>query len=710
MKSKKMLYIVSALFVLVFCMLMISACSDGGNGDTEIISCEIKDGKVKLTASLDDSYAKEHSKDTVYLLALSELDPSGSLAHAEQVAESRAKSNLTFNFSLTSTSGASRVASAFVIAEKNGESYSALTGYFYIQDPHKLAEKETSGNEAAGIKGLASEDVYGNLLLGAEHILLEAEMNKLILSDYAEGAVKFNLDGVSYYYDADEVERLDKLIADADNASMRIFLRTVLRTEESNNDEDISFLYCKSAKDSYGYLPNLSDARAVRYVKAFYAFLASRYPVADFVIGEKVNSYGSYCNAGKLTSDEFEIMYSFWARLAHQMLKSINYNAVIYIPVDNTWRTDVTDGKIGAKVFLSRFADTASKGGNYAYAVALNLCNGDDRAALISGSGHDFSKLGATNLSDMTNFLDNAEMKYKGEKRELIIDGLSLPTSVREKDRASYYTYTYYTASEIGVSAFFYSGQILTKDQKRSELYYSMLMCGSDLNSQLNEYTERLPDVNIPDFKDHITSHLTYVQTAKTEINDSVLKDQGNILLDINSFTAYGGAYNIQGVIDGDGARSLRIDADTSGSTSAVCMTEPSNGRMVNSRYIGLKLSSDKPLNIALIISVGDRSYIGETAIESGEGIYFFDIYELSGNADRSKDAVLSICILPDGDGDASVEIKEISLIGSSSGKTETVIIIAAVGVVALAFIALIILLVIKRKRKAVRHASHDAD
>ncbi len=710
MKSKKILYIVSALLVLILCTLMISACSDGSEGETAIISCETKDGKVKLTARLDESYAKEHSKDTVYLLALSELDPSGSLAHAENVAESKTKGKLNFNFSMTSPSGASRIASAFVIAEKKGDAYSALTGYFYIQDPYKLAKKEISGNDAVGIKGIASEDVYGNKLLGAEHILLEAEMHKLVLADYSEGAVKFNFDGVSYYYDADEVERLDKLIGDADNASMRIYLRTVLRTEESNNDADIAFLYCEGAKNSHGYLPNLSDARAVRYVKAFYAFLASRYPVADFIIGEKVNSYGSYCNAGRLTSDEFEIMYSFWARLAHQVLKSVNYNAVIYIPVDNTWRTDVTDGKIGAKVFLSRFADTAAKGGNYDYALALNLGNGDDRSALISGSGHDFSKLGATNLSDMTKFLDNAEMRYKSEKRELIIDGLSLPTSVREKDRASYYTYTYYTASENGISAFFYSGGILTKDQSRSALYYSMLMCGSDLNSQLNEYTDRLPNVSIPDFKDHITNHLTYVQAAKTEIKDSALKKHGRFALDIDSLTAYGGAYNIQGIIDGDGKHSLRIDADTSKMTSAVCMTEPADGKIVNSRYIGFTVSSDKPLNIALIISVGDRSFIGETAIESGEGTYYFDIGELARNADRLKDAVLSICILPDGDGEASVEIKEISLLGSSSGKTETVIIIAVVSVVALAFIALIILLVIKRKRKSEKRARHDAD
>ncbi len=696
MKNKRIICFLSTLFILI-CAFAFTGCSDNAGAATEITSASLKNGEIKLAATLDAAYAEEHSAETVYLLELTRADPTGSLKGAELIAESKVKAKMSFSFSSMTEYGISRISSAFVLAERAGESYTALTEPFFIEDPHKTAEKAYAAKSTFGIKGIATEDVYASKLLGAEHILLEAEMNKLMLHDHMQGAVSFNLDGVTYYYDPDEVERLDKLISDAEAASMRVYLRTVLR--ECDKDE-LSFLYCNGAKNAYGYIPDLSDEAAVRYVKAFYAFLASRYPVADFIIGERVNIYGSYCNSGKLSTAEFEQMYSFWARLSHQMLKSVNSEAVIFIPVDNTWRADAVDGRIGAKVFLSRFADAAISGGNYDYGVALDLCNGDDRAALLSGVGNDLSKIGAASLSDVVKFLDSAEMKYKDEKRELIIDGLKLSTSVSEKDRASYYTYTYYSAASNGISAFFYSGDVLTNNGARSELYYAILMCGTDKGSQLKEYTDRLTNAEIIRAEEYVTSNLTFLPSPLDEVKDSAQKNRRTLAIDLDNIRSFGKIYNVQGVLDSDLNRALIIEGNTDNDISAICVFDISAKELLSARYIGITASADKPQRIKVMLSSGNRLYIAEAELPMIEDTFYFDINEFAKDADRAEEIALSICFLPNDDGDASVRISDIFLLGSSASRTETILVILVVAITSAAVVALIVLLFIKRTKR----------
>ncbi|MGM9644237.1 MAG: DUF5722 domain-containing protein [Eubacteriales bacterium] len=705
MKKSRYLLVFLSVILMIACLTVLSSC-DEEDSVTKISSAEIKDGNVTVKATLDESYSEKHSGEKLYLLALSSMDGEKSLDSAEVVAESKVNRKMTFKFPLSGENGASRVASAFVLAEKTSDGYSAITSFAYISNPEAVADGAKNANATSGIKGYLSEDIYGSRLLGAEHILIEAEMNKLILEDFKKDAIRFNLDGVSYYYDKNEVEKLDKLIDDANSAKMRIYFRTVLR--ESENDA-LSFLYFDRAKSADGYLPNLSDERAVRYVKAFYAFLASRYPVSDFIIGERVNDFGNFCNADKLTSEEFEMMYSFWARISHQMLRSVNSSATVYIPVDNSWRIDASAAKVGVKVFLSRFADKARDEGDYGYAVSLSLGDGDDLDALLSGKGQDYSKIGVTNLSDITKFLEGTDMRYKSDRRNIIIDSLSLSTDIDEKDRASYYTYAYYAACESGFDAFFYSSSVYTEENKRSDLYYAMLMCGSSLNSQLSDYTDSIPEVRIPDFDSYISNNLTYAQSASLNISDKLQKDNKPLSVSPDKLYAGGDVYNIQGKLNDNGKEcylSWIIGADASRRTGAVSAIDISAEDIIKSGYIGLTMSADKQCSVSLMLSAGDNTYIGETTVSHGEKTYFFDISAFAKNVKASEKISLSVCILPCGDDDVSLEIRNMSLYGSSGVGAQTVIVIVVVAVIILALLALIVLLVVKRKKKAARRSS----
>ena len=704
MKKRRFLLVLLLAAVIIACLTVFASC-DGEEAVTEISSVEVKDGTVTVRATLDENYLKKHSGEKLYLLALSSIDGGKSLDSAKVVAESKVNGRMTFKFSLIGDNGSSRIASAFVLAERTANGYSAITSFAYISNPESVAGTEKKANSASGIKGFLSDDIYGSKLLGAEHILIEAEMNRLILEDFEKDAIKFNFDGVSYYYDKDEVERLDNLTKDANDTKMRIFMRTVLRTAE---EDSLSFLYYDGVKNADGYLPNLSDERAVRYVKAFYAFLASRYPVSDFIIGERANDFGNFCNAGKLTSDEFEVMYSFWARISHQTLRSINSAATVYIPVDNSWRIDASATKLGAKVFLSRFSDRADDEGDYGYSISLSLADGDDYRSLLSGKGHDYSKIGVTNLSDLTKFLESTDMRYRSDKRDVIIDSLSLSTDIDEKDRASYYTYAYYAACESGFDAFFYSSSVYSEENKKSDLYYAMLMCGSSLNSQLDDYTASIPGVRVPNFDSYVSNKLTYAQSAKLNIDEKPMKSKSTVFLSVDSLSAGGGVYNIQGKLnekDDTSYISWVIDADTSKQTGAVSAVDISAKEIIQSGYIGLTMSADRQCSVSIMISVGDNTYIGETAASSGERTYYFDISDFSKNVKTNENLSLAI-LIPSNQDDVSLEISEISLYGSSGSGTQTVIVIVVVAAIALAVAGLIALLVVKRKKKTSRRSA----
>ena len=677
--------------LMLLSTLSLASCEEG-EAITGISSVEVKDGSVTLKATLDESYASDHSKDTLYVLALSEMQPNGSLKGAKVVAESKAKKSMSFKFSLNDDTGASRVACAFVLAEKNGEKYSALTEFAYITNPEVLADKNDGPASTSGIKGIASNDPAGSAILGAEHIVVTADMGKLILEDFDSDAVRFNYQGVTYFFDQKEVDGLDRLIGEAERVGTRVYIRTVLTDEEASAEN---------------LLPRLDRADAARYVRAFYAFLATRYSVSDYIIGNQVNNYGKYCYEDGLEAEELERMYSFWARTSNNVLKSINSSAKIYVPVDNSWKSDGKSGIIGAQAFLSHFASAAKAGGDYDYAVALNLGDGDDLTALLKDEGYNYSKIGAINLSEFSDFIDKTEMRYKSEKRDMIIDGLEMREGISSQNGAAYYTMAYYTAAANGFDAFVYSGSLYGNGFSRSDLYFAFMMCGSSMNSQLAEYTDKLKGAYIPSFDEYVTDNLKYVQSAKTDVKEQITNQKKPFPVSLSCFEIVGDVKNFQGRL-AEGGSSWLLEADLTTVTGGIMAASVPAESIVGSGYLGVTLDSSEEHTVCLLMrnenaNADTYSFVGEFKTLGGKNTYYFDLAGFTEGVDASDKITVALCLIPDGDEEASLEIVDISLYGNAAAKTETVIIIIVVVVILLALVGLIVLLVIKRKKKATR-------
>lgn len=705
-----------ASLVLMLAALM-SACSSNESAQTKIVSVSInKDGStVKLEASFDAEYSKTHSGETRYVLALSTAETDSIPNDATPIGEIKVKESVSLKLGLYGDDGSSRLTQAFVIAEYSNGKYVAITDAVYINNPSAIAPSTNDVGVLGGFKGLSSNDIYAAEYLGASQILLEADIDGFLHAGHSEATLKYNHDGSSYYFDREKVGELDRLVGSASDMGMRVVLRTTLKhPEKSKNNgsdgekEPISELYCKkAASGAIGYVPNMEDRAAAEYISAFYSFLSSRYSgeygtVSGYIIGENVNRYGEYCNAGAADSEKFESIYAAWVRNAYLTVRSCGSNAEIYVPVSNDWRVDGTDGVIGAEAFLSRLASGTRKSGDYDYSIALNLGSGSDLSAVLSGTSAGYSRIGASNLNDFVSLMDSTSMRYKSERRGYIIDGLSLSPDVSEKNRAAYFTYAYYRAASLGFDAFIYSGELTGANVARSDMYYCYLMCGSVLNSQLSDYTQRLTNVEIPSFGDYAERKLSYEQNAKLELGGSVLKNKKAFPAKLDSFEEGGAVYNAHIELK-SGKQTLRISSDASDTVGAVSSFEVESKDIVSSGYVGITMSTDRCPRVALMISDGSGkhiAYVGETETVNAETTYYFDISEFSKNVSTSDKLTVSVCILPDKKGEHTVEISEIALYGSSGGGVQTAVIIACVAVGIAVFGVLIFVLVKKRKKK----------
>lgn len=718
MKKFRFVFIAISVLILAVMALSLVSCSNKDDNLTGIKSVELnkKGEKVLLKVTLDENFAKTHAKEVLYLLGLPNADADGSLDGAVVIDQMKAKKNMNFKFDLY-RGDTSLLSYGFVIATKNGNSYMAITEVAYIENPEVLASSSKGANSSAGIKGLATTDVFGSEIVGAEHIMLDARIDKLMLPEFERDAIAFNYNRITYYFDKECVEELDKLVKDADAAGMRVYFRTYLgmhdarensnASDESTPVRNYNRIYCDGATaGANGYLPNLSDTQTAEWIKAFYAFMGDRYDVADYVIGDSVNNYKVNCNAGSLTAEEFEKTYYYWARIASLILSSQNSSAKVYVPIDNSWQMESTDGHIGSKLFLTRFAADAKKSGDYPYAVALDLGNGEDINSLLSGNTDDYTRMGITELSEFKNLLSKTEFQYNSEMRRMIIDDLDLSGVETEANRAAYYTYAYYSAAQNGFAAFITSTPIYGENGARSDFYYSVLMCGSDVNSQLSDYTDKLTNVSIPSFSDNKTLDLTYAQNPTFEISNAALKNKKSFPLSFEDFTLHGSAFNSQckTVTDSKGntTRLWQIDADCTEGTGAVLSKSIRAKEIIKSGYIGITMSSKTQAKIALVItseSSKTYSYVGEATVANASTTYYFDISDFAKDVKSSDMIEISICIIPDGEAVESLEISDVSLYGSSGKGVGTVIVIIVVIVVVLALVGLVVLLAIKRKK-----------
>ena len=698
MKLSKILCVILAVCMMMTLATMLVSCSEKEAATTAIQSVTLKKNKqtLELHATLDDVYAKKHAKGTLYVLALPSSDTSSIPSDVDVVGEVKVKGKISFKIPLVSDEGFSRIACAFVLAEKSGSSYVAITNARYAKNPELLADKQSSSPSPSDIKGLGGSDLFEAELLGADRALIEINILSLLKDERTADTVRYDKDGISYFFDKDAVQSLDQSVKQANELGMRVYLRTVYEKLPLEGVTDAI-----SVPD----IPALNDADEARTLSAFYSMLADRYSgehgnVSDYVIGKNANDVPASFGG---EDEQYEKLYQSWVRIAHASLVSTDSNARVYLSVSNEWK-DAPAGVIGSKAFLTRFADASKRSGDYGWSVALDLGIGEDLPALLSDGTSSYSSLGVNNLSELSDLLDLAELRYESEKRSFIVDALSLPLTISEKNRATYYICAYYNALDAGAEAFIYSNYfgagIYNKDGARSDLYYMMKLCGTNTTSQLSDYVVKAPSFSQDKLGAKQFKYLHFTQKPTYELPESVLKRRSDFPAGLDAFRENGNTLAFTSMRGGSTQRILNVTANTAAGLGAVTAYGVPAEDVRSAAYLGIRVaSSNSPLLIVNISNNKGVDYTAEVQLVNGESDYYFDLSKIAKELDDSDTLTVSLCIASDDDR-SGITVSNISLYGSSGTGSSTVITIIIVAACVLALVALTVFLVLRRKKK----------
>ena len=709
----------SFLLVILALALLCCACSSDEARISEISSAAIKNDRrtVKVEITLSDEDVEKYKDDRLYLLSLE----SGSLIDGVHiVGDGKTRGKMTFKIRLDRQS-ASFLSSPLVLAKKSLEdksmipSYTLVTELEYINNPWMLATKNFVATDSGEIKGLESRDLLDASAIGAQRVLVEVDINSIMCPEYAEGAINYIYDDKSYYFEGDKVAELDRQIKTANALGMKVYLRTVILPPDGKSEEITELYATTPSKKTEGCVINAGNPIAMGYLRAFYTFLAERYNekgalAVDIIVGEKVNDYKTNCAAASDTA--FTSNYFAWARVANNIFQSHNRNSKIYVSVDGNMRVDGTDA-LGTKVFLLQLAEDAKLSGDYNYAIALSLGNGEDLGDILSGKNSDLALINANSLTSFTDLVSSEEMLYNGKSRVAIIDSLALPTTISEQNRAAYYSYTYYKAREAGFDALIYAANeensnIFNAEGKQRDFFYTLLICGTQHYNQLYTYLGKIQGAEIPKLADHVTSLLYTEEEIPYEISGAAQRNRRELSLSLSDMIAAGSAYDARLYpdfnADGHEKTHLSMTSAIEDDTAALLLCNILGKEIIESGYIGISMycptASDVELVLNRVGGEGEIIYIGKAEVGSVEKTYFFNVSPFVKSIEESDKLTLSVRIPSYAEEkESSLILSDVGLYGSSGSGRSMIFTVVTVAVSTLAICGLLFLLTRRRAR-----------
>lgn len=742
-KGKLLLFTLLIITIATFSLLFTSC---GGSSDvtiSEISTAKIKGSgdnrKVKIEANFTQDFVDRHKGEKIYLIAKNSI---GDSATYSPVAEAKVKTSVDFEIPFAEN-GKNHLCSAFVCAIVEGEGdarqFTPVTDEKYISNISDMGST-VSLPSTSSIKGLQSDDLSHASYLGAQHILLEVRLDNVLLESYQKDAKSIVSQGVTYYFDGDEIDYFDTKIKEATDLNIRVYLQFVLGTPQKATGKDevekekIDCLYFPSASSkASAYLPNLTDNKAEGYVRALFDFFAKRYSggeygtAIDYIIGKNVNDSSTWNNAGKADSQESLNCYLSWVRMAYNCLISNVSNGKVYVPLDSTWRA--SSG--GALTYLNSFNTSAKATGNFGWCVAVSYGNISSDTAWANSSEYS-DELSADSLSELQGILGTDEYKFKGTQRSVIISSFALKINTASESsdvrRSASYAYIYYATQNSKLAdALIYSNYIddtwglILSSGEETPLCDTFAVCASNRAEELASLDSLIGDkwkaLRKSDIFDETSVY--YASAVTDKVRTSSLKK----LFDFNSgsncgFEPIGGAdySSLCEYTDADGNSVTYLYSDGDGTVwrNVFCKSVGKN-QLDSSKYLGITVGGEYSGDSVVLIINGISkqtkekiSFCASSEISSESTEYFFDI---SSFADKlsGDDISFSICTPQSKNSDGgAIAIYKVSLYGASSSQVWKYILIVSI-IIIVAIGLFILVKVLEKAGDNKRHDSHKS-
>lgn len=323
---------------------------------------------------------------------------------------------------------------------------------------------------AASKKGLQVQMVPDAIALGIKHAALNINFSQMIDLTGKSNSPTWTVDGEVVHFSRSYVESLDRQIRPLTDA--KIVVSLILLVYESGNPKLNEILlhpqYDKQAPNRLGAF-NTVTPQGVLHFKACIEFLAHRYGdptaydgrVANFILGNEVNSHWFWSNMGRVPMTTFADDHLRAARIANTSLRKVSTSARLFLSLEHHWNIRYPGGKPGqafpGREFLDYFGQRAREQGDFDWHLAFhpypeNLFEPrtwNDKSATTNDHT---PRITFKNLEVLPRYLRRPELLYRGTPRRIILSEQGFHTVDKPEGelwQAAAYAYAYYKTANL---------------------------------------------------------------------------------------------------------------------------------------------------------------------------------------------------------------------------------------------------------------------
>src|SRR3954463_3864072 len=289
---------------------------------------------------------------------------------------------------------------------------------------------------AASKKGLQVQMVDDAIALGVKHAALNVNLATLVDLKGNTNNLSWEMDGRTYYFHRRAVEGIPvKKLNEAGMVVTFILLNyanadPLIRRVMTHPDYDPASAGKISAFD-------LTNPESLGWYRAALEFLANRFSrasspqgrVANYIVGNEVNSHFEWYNLGKAPLEKVVEEYVRAVRVANTAIRKSSSSSRVYLSLEHHWNMAYTKDALKhcpGKRFLEYFNQLATREGNFDWNLAYhpypeNLFDPRtwlDKTALPT---LDSPRITFKNLDQLTTWFRRPENLFEGKPRHIIL-------------------------------------------------------------------------------------------------------------------------------------------------------------------------------------------------------------------------------------------------------------------------------------------------
>ena len=432
-----------------------------GSGAVYINSVSIVGANVQISVTVTDFPDSDDGVLYVYGEKTYQDSPAGAPVASVPIA-----SSVTFSFPLGYGTAQCHLYEKFQLAVVQNGAVVPVCGARYISNPEALGSVTAKKN--TGKKGLILDGAkIGNgntevLTLGVQQGAYNINLEDVVGGN---GAVPYDYNGKTYYFDSNYLSQYDHCVRTTTNQG--IGLTMVLLNPYSKGEEYMISPYARGGigRSSY-YLMNTSEDQGLETLEAVVSFLALRYngkngfgQVDNWVIGNEVNAKNVWNYASDMDIATYARLYADSLRVCYIAIKSRISNAVVCSSFDNEWTSTSNGAQYTARSLMEYMNAYIAVQGNFDWALAFHPYNYpmvwtsfwtpyNAKSASMIQHNIDSPYISMENIEQLTDYMCLSHMRNtKGEVRPILLTEVGYSSTQGEEAQAAAIVYAYNRAA-----------------------------------------------------------------------------------------------------------------------------------------------------------------------------------------------------------------------------------------------------------------------